>query len=212
VSGQQKDNTAASGIERQVFESAPDAQNDDAAIVERLKAGDEKAFEEVVLKYYRNVLNIAYRYTNDMEEALDLTQEVFLKVLRKISTFESKCRFYTWVYSIATHACMDRWRKVKRYFDVFGTQGPPKEELEKRFSARLVGPEEAVIARETEGEIAEAMMKLEPGYRMAFILRDLAGFSYEEISSVTGLGLAAVKTRIHRARLAMREELKDKLG
>jgi len=171
----------------------------DAELVERAAAGGEESFEELVRRYQRPIIAYVYRIIGDYDAALDLTQEVFIKVYGSLRRYRAEYKFSTWIYRIAHNAAIDHLRRVAAR-DV-------REEVERRerhLSSRAPNPEQERERNERRAEIESVVEQLPPAYRELIILRHAHDLSYEEIAEVTGLPLGTVKNRIFRARELMR--------
>jgi RNA polymerase sigma-70 factor (ECF subfamily) len=175
----------------------------DCDLVERALAGTDAGFEELVRRYQRPIVSYVYRMTGDYEAALDLTQEVFIKVYNSLARYRSEYKFSTWIYRIAHNAAIDYLRRT----------GPRTQELEtgdgyeRPIPSRLMTPEQESERKERRAEIEDVIRALPPAYRELIILRHGHDLSYDEIAEVTGLPLGTVKNRIFRARDAMRGPL-----
>ncbi|KPU42258.1 ECF RNA polymerase sigma factor SigW [Oxobacter pfennigii] len=178
-------------------------------LVDRSKRGDIEAFEELILAYEKKIYNIAYRMTNNREDASDIAQEVCIKIYKSINSFKENSTFSTWVYRIATNVCIDELRKRKNVVSLIASN-ENDEEFEIPLTSKERLPEEIVEEKETLGTIKRYIMELSPEYRMMIVLRDIRGHSYEEISQVLDINIGTVKSRLNRARNMLKEKLKDK--
>lgn len=181
----------------------------DQALVSKAKAGDYPAFETLVERYERKVYNMAYRLTGNREDAEDVLQETFLKAFQNLKRFREESSFYTWVMRIGVNATLMRLRKgVHRNavsLDEFADD-------ERNFHPRLVvsweaNPEQKYSRLENEGILRRAIQRLPAIYRTVFWLRDVEEFSNEEVARMLNLSVFAVKSRLMRARLELRERL-----
>ncbi len=175
----------------------------DSALVERALDGADAGFEELVRRYQRPIVSYVYRMIGDYEAALDLTQDVFIKVYGSLARYRSEYKFSTWIYRIAHNAAIDYLRRM----------GPRTQELEtedgyaRPFPSGLMTPEQESERKERRAEIEDVVRALPAAYRELIILRHGHDLSYDEIAEVTGLPLGTVKNRIFRAREAMRSPL-----
>ena len=175
----------------------------DCDLVVRALGGADAGFEELVRRYQRPIVSYVYRMIGDYETALDLTQEVFIKVYNSLARYRPEYKFSTWIYRIAHNAAIDHLRRV----------GPPAQELEtedgyaRPLPSGAMTPEQESERQERRAEIEDVIRQLSPTYRELIILRHGHDLSYEEIAEVTGLPLGTVKNRIFRAREAMRSPL-----
>jgi len=176
----------------------------DAELVARVQRGDKRAFDLLVLKYQRKVANLVYRYVRDQHEALDVTQEAFIKAYRALADFRGESAFYTWLYRIAINT-------AKNYL-VAQSRRPPNEDVEAETAEQLeVGsrlqeratPENYLLQEEIANTVRQAIDDLPEDLRTAIILRELEGLSYEEIATTMGCPIGTVRSRIFRARAAI---------
>lgn len=183
----------------------------DERLVERFQQGDQQAFDLIIERYEQKVWHLAFRLTGDQDDAFDLAQEAFLKVYRYLAQFRNQSTFSTWLYRIVTNTFYDEMRKRKRRppiaVSLDDTIITDEGEMARELPSSGVGPEELSLQREVQKSVQAALLKLPDDYRVALILRDLQDHSYEEISAILGLNLGTVKSRISRARLALRKLL-----
>jgi RNA polymerase sigma-70 factor, ECF subfamily len=184
-------------------------QVDDFKLIEAFRKGDEKAFEEIVRRYHRQVANIIYLTLGNREEVDDLSQEVFVRVFRSLERFEYDSSLYSWIYRIAVNLCIDEIRKkrIRKLIPLdFLTES--KLEGEKKSKAVATASDE-LLHKEKEEIIRDALAKLSPLHRTVILLREYQDMSYGEISKTLHISQQAVKSRIFRAREELRELLKD---
>ncbi len=196
----------------------PAADTGDEALAARAAAGDEGAFEDLVSRYQDRVFRLAYRLTGNDSDAADVLQETFLQVYRHLAHFRGESRFGTWLYRIATNAAlMHRRARARRpaeslesflpRFDDHGRHAPTPAELQ------VVCRADELLDRRTLAERArEGIERLPESYRVAFVLRDLEEMTTAEVGRVLGLEPAAVRQRVHRARLMLRGYLSSLVG
>lgn len=187
----------------------------DRRLVRRLKQGDERAFQELVHTYQDRIFGLMYRMIGNRQEAEDLAQEVFISVYRGVGNYRGEGRFYTWLYRIATNTCKNRLKYLKvrnfhRASDIDETpqahtagQDGPAVHLQ----SQVAGPEQTVQGNRLQEAIQREIAALDPDHRLLIVLRDIQGLSYAEIRKITGLQEGTVKSRLHRARLALKERL-----
>jgi len=194
----------------------------DSLLVKRAKDGDDSAFAELVRRYERKVYNICYRMLGCEEEASEALQDSFLRAYHFLKKFKGKSSFYTWLYRIATNVCLTRLRKRKKMMT------PPVDEMQDRprlrqpifVSSDVIGeipdaslsPERLVRQRELRRALSQAVDDLPAGFRSVVVLRDFEGLSNREVSKVLNLSVAAVKSRLHRGRLFLRNRLESYLN
>ncbi len=185
--------------------------------LERLRRGEAAAFERLVSEYTGDVYALLYRLTSNPEEARDLTQETFLRTFQSISRFRGDSNLKTWLYRIAVNQARNRWRWWRRRKrDVTVSLDATDDSHEQPLSAMLrndeaVDPEQETLAKEREGQLREALLGLRQSYREAVILRDVEGFSYEEVADTLQISIGTVKSRISRGRLELRRKLEGSL-
>ena len=185
--------------------------------LERLRRGEAAAFERLVAEHSGDVYALLYRLTSDAEEARDLTQETFLRAFQSINRFRGDANLKTWIYRIAVNQARNRWRWWRRRKrDVTVSLDATDEQHKQSLSATLrdndaVDPEQETLANEREGQLREALLGLRQSYREAVILRDVEGFSYEEVADTLQISIGTVKSRISRGRLELRRKLEGSL-
>ncbi len=183
----------------------------DSELVERWKAGDEAAFESLVRRHEQRVFRLLMRMMGTREEAEDVSQEAFLSLHRHGKQFRSESRFSTFVYRVAANAALNRRRSLGRNrarINKLGVRQAAGDDLP--YSPR--DPEGTMLGGELTEHVRAALAKLSATLRMPVILYDIEGLSYSEIASVLNVAEGTVKSRIHRARQALRSELQDRLG
>ncbi len=180
----------------------------DTELVVRALAGREDGFEELVRRYQRPIVAYVYRMVGDYDAALDLAQEVFIKVYNSLGRYRPEYKFSTWIYRIAHNAAIDHLRRqgASRTEDMEVT-GEGGTTFEKPLASKAPTPEQETERGERRAEIEEVVAQLSPAYRELIVLRHSHDLSYDEIAEVTNLPLGTVKNRIFRAREAMRELL-----
>lgn len=184
----------------------------DQDLVVFARSGSEKAYRELLDRYQRPVFSLVYRMVRDREAAEDLAQETFVKVFNHLDGYNSKYKFSSWIFKIATNLTIDTLRKKElRTVSLDGSRhASSDDEIE---SSRITvastdeNPEERLEAKELGVEIEEAIGRLRAEYRTAILLRHVEGRPYEEIAEIMEVPLGTVKTYIHRARSELRETL-----
>ncbi len=181
-------------------------------VIESCKAGDEKAFTEIVLHSQKKVFNIAYRMLGNLEEAKDLAQEVFISVFESIKGLKEEIKFDAWLTQITLNHCRNRWKYLKRrrYFNSDSLDDPIETE-EGSMPRALVdpsgNPETLYEKKSIQQFIQGGLLKLKEDQRELIVLRDLQGFSYEEMGGLLGLPEGTIKSKLHRARMDLKEIL-----
>lgn len=178
-------------------------------LVDRSKKGDTDAFEKLIISYEKKIFNIALRMTGNREDASDIAQEVCIKIYKSINSFKENSSFSTWVYRITSNVCIDEMRKRKNVISLTGT-GPNDEDYELPVEDKGRLPEEIVESRETIRMLKKCIQELAPEYRIIIILRDIQGYSYEEISRILEINMGTVKSRLSRARNLLKDKLKNR--
>lgn len=163
--------------------------------VEAARGGDKQAFSRLVQAYQRPVFNLTYRMLGSSEEAEDAAQETFLRAYSRLAQYDPQMKFSTWVFSIANHHCIDRLRK-RRVIHVSIDDNPVLENLVEDTPQ----PEHQALDREQGAELQSLIALLDPDYRTPLVLRYWEELSYEEIAQSMGVTVAAVKSRLFRAR------------
>ena len=178
----------------------------DGELVLTAVSGREAAFEELVRRYQRPIASYVYRMVGDYDAALDLTQEVFIKVYNSLSRYRSEFKFSTWIYKIAHNTAIDHLRRHTVRDQILTADGDgPRSEI--AIESRRLTPEQESEREERRSEIESVVQSLPAAYRELIVLRHSHDLSYDEIAEVTGLPLGTVKNRLFRAREAMRDLL-----
>ena len=189
----------------------------DDQFLERLRRGDALAYERLVAEHSPDVYALLFRLTSDSEEARDLTQETFLRAFQSINRFRGDASLKTWIYRIAINQARNRWRWWRRRKrDVTVSLDATDDQRQQPLAATLpnengLTPEQETLAREREAQLRDALLNLRSSYREAVILRDVEGFSYEEIAETLQISIGTVKSRISRGRLELRRYLEGSL-
>ncbi|HHY17373.1 MAG TPA: sigma-70 family RNA polymerase sigma factor, partial [Firmicutes bacterium] len=155
----------------------------DTDIIKKVQNGDNDAFGDLVEKYHRNVYNLAYRLTGDREDAMDITQEAFLRVFRSISSFQTGKPFLPWVYRITWNLCADRGRKIGRSLPEESLDG--NEITRARVSSQRPAPDQIYETKELGETLSKSIGRLREGYRELIVLFHIDGLSIKEISKIT---------------------------
>ena len=180
----------------------------DKELAEKAKAGDQSAFEQLVIENQNKVYSLALRLVNDREEAADLAQEAFVKAWQGLSSFQGESSFATWVYRLTTNVCIDHLRKKKRRKGVEPSVSLNDEESGWAEPADWESDPQLLLERSERGKaLARALARLPDWQRRALVLRELSGLSYQEIGDALDIDLGTVKSRIARARLSLRKIL-----
>ncbi|MEE8417887.1 MAG: sigma-70 family RNA polymerase sigma factor [candidate division Zixibacteria bacterium] len=196
----------ANGTERS---SRNASRSEDASLILRINKGDYLAFERLVRKYESRVYHHCLKFLNSQDDAEDILQETFLQVYRSLKTFRGEAAFSTWLIKIATNNCLMRLRKKKKV-DIISID-KPIEINGSQFPREIVdwskNPSLQYSRDEIRKVLDQTIAKLPEDKRVVLILKDVEGFSNIEISQTLGMSVAAVKSRLHRARLFVRDVL-----
>ena len=186
---------------------------DDRELLARAQGGDMSAFEALVDRHEEKVYGLALRMTRSEADAAEITQDTFLSAYQHLNEFRGEAAFGSWVHRIAANNALMRLRRQK-VLDMVSEDGLPGPEFtdlgsladvpESDWSRRA---DDQLLDEELGRAIQEATDALPEGYREVFLLKDVEGLSYEEISEMVGISIPAVKSRLHRARLALREAI-----
>jgi RNA polymerase sigma-70 factor (ECF subfamily) len=188
---------------------------DDAALIERCRAGDGAAFEPLVEKYRQRVWRLAYNTLRDREEAWDVAQEAFIRAYQALPSFRGQSAFYTWLYRIVMNVATDRARSRGAQGRAFGTERVPEEDWERVLPDQNPGdeaPDDAATRREQRRKIAQALDTLPEHHRKIVMLSDLEGLSYREIADTLEIPMGTVMSRLHNARKRLRDALRPLLA
>ena len=193
----------------------PMSEGHEQELVARLKRRDEAAFNELVELYQGRIYRLVFRMLGDRAEAEDLAQEVFVTVFKRIDGFRGDSKLSTWMYRVATNHCKNRLkflgrrgRGQKRELDEIA-DAHAIESATMATSAQLPRPDDVLLGHQIEGFIGRALQELGEEQRTLVVLRDIENLTYDEIQSVTGLAAGTVKSRLHRARLALAERVRE---
>ncbi|WP_456380448.1 RNA polymerase sigma factor RpoE [Thiolapillus sp.] len=185
----------------------------DLELVERVKNGDKKAFDLLVLKYQQKVANIISRYIHDSSEVFDVSQEAFIKAYRALPKFRGDSAFYTWLYRIAINTAKNHLAAKGRRPPADDVEAVTAEQMDS--GARLKEfdtPEHLLLQDEIARTIRDALNELPDDLRTAISLRELEGLSYEEIAQAMDCPIGTVRSRIFRARDAIDKKLRPLLN
>jgi RNA polymerase sigma-70 factor (ECF subfamily) len=191
-------------------------EDEDSEVVKECVEGNRDAFNILVEKYYRRIYNLAYRFVGDQEEANDLAQDIFTAAYQNLKRFRGESKFSTWLFQIATNRGKNRFKYLKRR-GYFANKGPidgdeDREGLPRELPDTSSNPEDLLAGKEIQRIVQEAIDDLEPDHKEIVILRDIEGFSYEEIARMLDLPEGTTKSRLHRARMVVKEKLKKVLS
>jgi RNA polymerase sigma-70 factor, ECF subfamily len=184
-------------------------KTDDAALIERCRAGDIAAFEPLVEKYRQRVWRLAYNVLRDREEAWDVAQEAFVRAWQALPNFRGQSAFYTWLFRIVMNVASDRTRARAARGRAFGTERIPEEDWDRVLVDHPsdVKPDAAAAGAEQRARIERALATLSPDHRRIVVLSDIEGLSYREIADVLEIPMGTVMSRLHNARKRLKAAL-----
>lgn len=179
---------------------------EDFTLVDEIKAGNTKSFDELINRYKKKIYLTAYRLLGNHDDAEDITQEVIIKLYKNIDTFRKDSSVFTWLYKITTNLSLNELnrKKIKRFFNLDEVFNIYSENIEDM-------PEEKIILNETSEKIQKAIDKLPDKQKVVFTLRYFDGLSYEEINKIVGTSIGALKANYFHALQKVTKELKNEL-
>ena len=179
-------------------------------LIRRAQQGDNGAFEELLLLHQKKVYNLCLRMSANPDDALDLSQEAFLRVWRSLGQYQFEASFSTWLFRLTSNICIDFLRRKKRRQETSLTESydDSDEGAELSVPDAQPGPEQQAMTNETKIELARAMEQLSPEHREILQLRVIEDLQYEQIADILGVRVGTVKSRLARARLSFRKILK----
>ena len=204
--------STAPGVQDPEGSRPGEEQEPDARLIARSQNGEVEAFGELVEAYQDRIYHTILRLVGQREEASDLAQETFLKAFRALASFRGESRFYTWLCRIAINTAISARRKVALHGKPISLQaadGDGGGQASFDPPARDGDPTEALGRKEATGRVRAAIAALDEPYRLVVVLKDLEERSHEEIAGILGIPVGTVKSRLHRARLELKERLKD---
>lgn len=173
-------------------------------LIEKAKKGDKSALAKLVKAQEKTVYNFAFKICRNPEQAENIMQETFLSMIKSLHQFDGNSKLTTWLYRIISNHCLMAYRKKKTQFLSFDEDNDIENKISNDWS---VIPSNVIENNELKDILDKAINKLAPDYRIVFILRDVNGFSTEETGKITNLSIPAVKSRLHRARAFLRDEI-----
>ncbi len=185
-------------------------KDEDYKWVQEFKQGNEEAFNQLVIKYQDRIFNTISRLTNDLEMAKDLTQETFINAYRGLANFRETATFFTWLFRISLNIAKSSHRQQarrKKTFSLYQSTPGEEETISLEPLSREDDPAISLEKKEQEKIVQEAIASLEEPFKSILVLRDIEQVSYEDISSILDCPIGTVRSRIHRARLMMKEKL-----
>ena len=191
------------------IEKVNEPVSDELALVRAAKAGDISAFEQLVHRYDRNVFRIAQHITQNREDAEDVVQDAFLKSYENLKNFQEQSKFYTWLVRIAVNEALMRLRRRRpeRMVSLDEDVKTEEDSMPREVADWTPNPEQQYSQAELKDILQRTIQGLPSSFRTVFVLRDVEGLSTEETAEALGLSIPAVKSRLLRARLQLRERL-----
>lgn len=186
-------------------------QDNEIELMMLFSKGDENAFRTLYLAYRKKIITYCYRFFFDQELAEELSQEIFLKVYKAGSRYKPTARFSTWIFKIATHACLNELRREK-YRTRIDSIDSEDDMAGREIKDESANAHERIEAMERKKRISQALRDLPGNQRAALLLREYHGFSYKEIGDQLNASESGVKSLIHRGRENLRNELHDEFG
>jgi len=186
--------------------------NDEQLLLERSRSGDVAAFEILIEAYQKKIFNLAYRIVGNYHDAGDLSQEAFIRIFKSIANFKEQSSFSTWIYRITTNVCLDfiRKKKNRKVLSLDEEIHVKDGEMKRQAISDDPLPDEIVEKEELRGIVNSAINSLNEEQRLVISLRDIQGLSYDEIALVLDCPTGTVKSRINRARHALKNILLSK--
>jgi RNA polymerase sigma-70 factor (ECF subfamily) len=183
--------------------------SDESVLVDAARNGDVGAFEQLVRRYDRNVFRIAQHITQNREDAEDVVQDAFLKAFRNLGQFQGQSKFYTWLVRIAVNEALMRLRRRRpeRMVSLDEDVKTEEDSMPREVADWSPNPEQLYSQAELKDILSKTIQGLPPGFRAVFVLRDVEALSTEETAEALNLSIPAVKSRLLRARLQLRERL-----
>jgi RNA polymerase sigma-70 factor, ECF subfamily len=182
---------------------------EDIKLIEQAQAGDKKSLTELIKKYESTVYNFSYKICRDKDRAENTMQETFLSMVKSLKQFKGDSKLSTWLYTVVSNHCLMLARtESKHAYTSFDDEDAVIDES--KFTDWKAEPDKAAEDKEIKELLDTAIAKLHPDYRVVFLLRDVEGISTEETAKICNLSVPAVKSRLHRARAFLRNELNKK--
>ncbi len=182
----------------------------DEVLIEKILAGHDEAFNILVRRYQNRVFSLVHRIVNIPTSTEDIAQEVFLAVYRNLSTFQGRSSFATWLYRVTINHCKNQLKYLGRrnFHKAQDIEETPDSSFRANISMALADPEQQLMAKELEALLEKELNALEEDHKIILILRDIEHLSYDEISEITDIPLGTVKSRLFRARNALKDRMK----
>jgi RNA polymerase sigma-70 factor (ECF subfamily) len=194
----------------------PDAENaaSDHELLERCRAGDEKAFDDLVLRHQQRAVNVAFQVLRDREDAMEVAQDAFVRIYRNVNEFRGECGFTTWLHQVVMNLARNRhrwWKRRGRHAGVSldGAVETADGEVPRQIAAEADTPDVQTVKAEFVELLGRTIDELPRKFREVLVLRHVESMSYQQIATALGCSIGTVKSRIARAREALRERMKE---
>ena len=190
--------------------SAPvSGDSEEKQLIERSRRGDVAAFDRLVRRYERSVFNTAYRLSNSYDDASDIAQEAFVRAWNNLKSFRGDAAFSTWLYRIVTNVFLDdrKRKKTRQHRSLEEERELDESSVARQYEDPSPGPQELAEGDERRRVLEQAIASLPEAQRVMVVMYHTQGLAYEEIAEITGLPMGTVKSRLNRARLALRDKL-----
>ena len=192
-----------------LLEKGGEKMIDEKILISKAKEGDNKAFEEIISLYEKRVFSTIYYMVKNENEVEDIAQEVFIKIYRNLKNFKEESSLYIWIYRITINVCIDELKKKKNVVYIDEKLETADGEMEIQLEDTAKGPEHLAEDEELKQKITNCIRKLPIDQRTMIVLRDIKGFTYMEIAEMTKINLGTVKSKINRARTALKQILEE---
>ncbi len=182
----------------------------ESELIKRSKEGNEEAFEMLISPYEKKIYNLAYRFLNNEQDAIEVLQETLIRAYRFIKKFQEKSAFYTWLYRIAMNVALRKLKKRSKEDKVVSLDQmvPGYEDIPQEIPDETQNPEVIYERKQIQEAVRKALEEIPEAYRSVVFLKDVEGLSNKEVAEILKLTVPAVKSRLHRGRLFLREKLK----
>lgn len=182
---------------------------DEKLLIEKALSGDPIAFEDLIAIHQKNIFSIAYRIAGNQNDAEDMAQEVLIKIFKNLNQFKGNSKFSTWLYRVTTNTCLDMKKKIMKHSSYSLDQNLETDEgsISTEIQDNSPTPEQYAEQNAVQRAVNQAISNLNDQHKKVIILRDVQGFSYEEIADMLGCSVGTVKSRINRARAQLKKIL-----
>lgn len=190
-----------------IYQDKKELKKETTELVDKFCGGESQAFNRLVLLYQNKIFNLAFNYVKNQEEAKDLTQDIFITAHRALPNLREHDKFSSWLYQIALNHCRNRYKKLKRQ-GYFTSQSLDSSDIPLQLSASR-SPEKDYERRQLIAMVRTTIAQMNESEKEIILLRDIQGLSYEEISKILSVPLGTVKSKLNRARLALKKRLQS---